>query len=345
MLAKLKRSGSLRERGVKVANPILAILIAFAMGGLLVMISGESPFATYQALLEGSFGSWTAIKNTVRYAIPILLLAYSFSLCDRCGYFNISHESQIYSAVLTMSVISETMKGAPSWLRLLLMMVGACLAGAVACIIPALARFKLGISEVVVGVMLNYLMAFFAKHMIAFTFIAETQSSSIMSLPIPETIGALTILIGAIVVVVLYQFVLKKTIPGYRLTVVGKNPKFAEASGLPSMRILLSAAAIGGILTGLCAIGEMLGYYHIIYADFASNMGFNGMTAALIGGGGALGMLLGALLLGALRSGSVLLTVTTNVPSELVDCVQGFVMFFATINLIRPERWKRKKEG
>ena len=98
MLAKLKRSGSLRERGAKVANPILAILIAFAMGGLLVMISGESPFATYQALLEGSFGSWTAIKNTVRYAIPILLLAYSFSLCDRCGYFNISHESQIYSA-------------------------------------------------------------------------------------------------------------------------------------------------------------------------------------------------------------------------------------------------------
>lgn len=339
-LAKYK--SRLKRQAVRAANPILAIVIAFFMGGLLVTISGESPLATYRALLEGSFGSWTAIQNTVRYAIPILLLAYSFSLCDRCGYFNISHESQLYSAALAMSVISELMAGAPSWLRLLCMMLGACLAGAAACMLPAMARFKLGVSEVVVGVMLNYLMAYLTKHMIAFSFIAQKGASSIMSKAIPESIGALAILLLAIAVIVLYQFVLKRTIPGYRLTVVGKNRKFAEASGLPVMRIMLTAAAIGGALTGLCAIGEMLGYYHIIYADFAANMGYNGMTAALLGGGGPIGMLLGALLLGALRSGSVLLTVTTNVPSELIDCVQGFVMFFATISIIRPSRFKRR---
>lgn len=338
------KTGNLWDRGLKIANPVLAILIAFFMGGLLVMISGDSPLETYRALLKGSFGSWTAVTNTVRYTIPILLLAYSFSICNRCGYFNISHESQLYSSVLAMSIISVATEGAPSWLRLILMILGACLAGAVACIIPALARFKLGVSEVVVGVMLNYLMANLTKHMIAFSFIAQPSGASIMSLPIPESIGAVTILVSAVVVVLAYQFILKKTIPGYRLTVVGKNPKFADACGLPSMKVLLSAAAVGGILTAICAIGEMLGYYHIIYPDFAADMGFNGMTAALIGSGGAIGMLLGAVLLGALRSGSVLLTVITNVPSELVDCVQGFVMFFATINLIRPERWKQRRQ-
>lgn len=332
---------ALQEKLLKALNPILAILIAFLMGGLMVLISGDSPLKTYAALIKGSFGSWTAIRNTVRYSIPILLLAYSFSLCNRCGYFNISHESQLYSAALAMSIVSELTHGLPSWLRLILMILAACLASAGACLIPALAKFKLGINEVVVGVMMNYLMGYLTKHMIAFSFIAQEDASSIMSLPIPESIGAGSILVMAIAVVVIYQFVLKKTIPGYRLTVVGKNPTFAAASGLPSSKILLRAAAVGGLLTGLCAVGEMLGYYHIIYSDFAADMGFNGMTAALIGGNGAIGMLLGAILLGALRSGSVLLTVTTNVPSELVSCVQGFVMFFATVNLVRPGRRKR----
>lgn len=332
----------LKNAAVELGNPVLAIIIAFFMGGLMVMISGDSPMETYAALLKGSFGSMGAIKNTVRYTIPIVLLAYSFSICNRCGYFNISHESQMYSASLAMVMVSEWTHGLPSWLRILLMMLSSCIAAAVACLIPALAKFKMGVSEVVVGVMMNYLMAYLTKHMIAFTFIAQPGSTSIMSLPIQETIGAVGITISTIAIIVLYQFILKKTIPGYRLTIVGKNQLFAASSGLPSMRVLLSSAIVGGVLTGICAIGEMLGYYHIVYADFAVDIGFNGMTAALLGGHNAVGMVFGALLLGALKSGSVLLTVVTSVPSELVDCVKGFVMFFATISLIRPDRWKKK---
>lgn len=288
---------------VKASNSILAIVIAFIMGGLMVMISGDSPFETYAALLQGSFGSFTSLQNTIRYTIPIILLAFSFSLCDRCGYFNISQESQMYSAALAMVIVSETTMGLPSWLRLILMMVASCSASAVACLIPALAKFKLGVSEVVVGVMMNYLMAYLSKHMIAFSFIAHQGTSSIMSYEIPERIGSVSILITTILIVVIYQIILKRTIPGYRLTVVGKNPTFAEANGIPSMKVMLVSAAMGGVLVGICAIGEMLGYYHIIYADFAANIGFNGMTSALLGGGGPIGMVLGALLLGALKRG------------------------------------------
>lgn len=328
---------------MKLGNPILAIIIAFIMGGLMVLISGDSPFQTYAALLKGAFGNWTAIQNTIRYTIPIVLLAYSFSLCSQCGYFNISQESQIYGAALAMVMVSELTHALPSWARLVLIMIAACIAAAIACVVPALAKFKLGVSEVVVGVMLNYLMAYLTKHMIAFSFIAQPGSSSIMSLPIPESIGAGTITLCAVVIVILYQFVLKKTIPGYRLLIVGQNQKFATASGLPSMRVLLSSAVVGGILAGICAIGEMMGYYHIIYSDFANGIGFNGMTAALLGGHNAIGMFAGALLLGALKSGSVMLTIITDVPSELVDCVQGFVMFFATISLFHTGGWPRKK--
>ncbi len=340
---KAELRNKMRAELLRIGNPLLAIMIAFLMGGLMVTISGDSPLDTYRTLLKGAFGSVSAIRNTIRYSVPIVLLAYSFSICNRCGYFNISHEAQLYSSVLAMSIVSELTKGFPSLVRLILMMMAACLAGAVTCMIPALAKFKLGVSEVVIGVMLNYLMAYLTKHMIAFSFIAEKGSSSIMSKEIPESIGFLFILISALCIIAVYQFILRKTIPGYQLTIVGKNAKFSTACGLPSMKILLRSAAIGGILTGICAIGEMLGYYHIIYADFAADMGFNGMTAALIGADGAIGMCFGAVLLGALRSGSVLMTVVSSVPAELIDCIQGFVMFFATLNLIRPGK-KRKMQ-
>ena len=326
----------------KVINSVLAIIIAFFMGGLMVLLSGDSPVETYTVLLKGSFGSWSAVKNTIRYSIPVVLLAYSFSICNQCGYFNISHESQMYSASLAMVMVSELTQGCPSWIRMILMMVAACTASVVACLIPAVAKFGLGVSEVVVGVMMNYLMAYFTKHMIAFSFIAQPGSSSIMSLPVKESIGAVSITVSTVLIVILYQFVMKRTIPGYRLSIVGRNPLFAKASGLPSMKILLSSAVVGGLLTGICAIGEMLGYYHIIYSDFAADIGFNGMTAALLGAHNAIGMLLGSLLLGALKSGSVLLTVVTSVPAELVDCVKGFVMFFATVTFIRSDTLKRK---
>ncbi len=329
-------------RNRKVINSVLAIMIAFIMGGLMVLLSGDSPLETYSVLLKGSFGSLNALKNTIRYSIPVVLLAYSFSVCNQCGYFNISHESQMYSASLAIVMVSELTQGWPSWLRLILMMAAACMASIAACMIPAAAKFGLGVSEVVVGVMMNYLMAYLTKHMIAFSFIAQPGSSSIMSLPVSESVGAVSITVSTVVIILLYQFVMKKTIPGYRLSVVGRNPLFANASGLPSMRIMLSSAVVGGLLTGICAIGEMLGYYHIIYSDFAVDIGFNGMTAALLGAQNAIGMLLGSLLLGALKSGSVLLTVVTSVPAELVDCVKGFVMFFATVTFIRSDVWMRK---
>ncbi len=321
---------------LKACNSIVAIIIAFIMGGLMVLISGDNPLEAYGALLQGAFGSVVSLRNTIRYTIPIIIIAYSFALTDKCGFFNISQESQMYGAALAMVMVSQLTLSLPSGIRIILMAASAIIASSLLCILPAIIKFKLGVSEVVVGVMMNYLMSFLSKHMIAYSFIAEKGTSSIMSKAIPEEMGFWSISILIVILVVIYQIVMKQTVPGFRLRVVGQNPVFAEASGIKSMKVMLTSAAFAGGLIGICAISEMLGYYHLIYSDFALNVGFNGMTAALLGNGGAIGMILGALLLGALKSGSVLLSVITTVPTELVDCVQGFVMFFATITIFKP---------
>lgn len=325
-----------------IANPVLAVVIAFVMGGLMVMVSGDSPIRAYSIILNGAFGSPQGIVNTVKFSIPMLLLAFSFSICRYCGYFNIGQDAQVYSAAIAIGIVSQFVQSLPVWLQMILMILAACITSAAVCLLPAIAKFKLGANEIVIGVMLGYLMISLLDHLLKYSFIGDQTKSTLMSKPVAGSIPMTFFVILVLIVVIAYMFILKKTVPGYRLQIIGKNPQFARASGLPSTKIIFTSAILGGILSGLAACGEIFGSYNVIYSQFAANFGFNGMIVALIGNGSPIGMLLGSTMLGALRSGSSSLTVATNVPSEIVECVQGFVIFFASVSLLRPSA-KRKK--
>ncbi len=324
-----------RQKVSSLCNPVIAVLIAFLASGLVVMISGGDPIEAYAAIAKGAFGSAVSIRNTLRYTFPILLLALSFCLCDRCGYFNIGQEGQMYGAVLAICWIQRLFGNAPTPLLMALMILGAMLAAGIMALIPALLKFILHINEVVIAILLNNIILSLLNYMLLYSGIASSGTSVPMSLDISPTISLAVILVAVLVVLAIYALVLKNTVPGFRLRMVGKNVDFAKASGLHTMRLMLVVSLLGGALAGLAATGEVLGVYHKVYNAYADGMGFMGMTAALIGKGSAFGMLLGALLLGALQSGAVNLSVMTDTPAEMVLVVRGFVMLLATINILQ----------
>lgn len=281
-LSKLKP-----EKLMRLCDPIVAVLVAFVASGLVVVISGGNPLEAYAAIAKGAFGSATSFRNTLRYTFPILLLALSFNLCDKCGYFNIGQEGQMYASVLVICWIQRLLGDLPQPLLMLLMIVGAMAAGGLVSLIPAALKFLLNINEVVVAILIAY------------------------------------------------ALILRSTVPGFRLRMIGMNPAFARSSGLHTMKSMLIVAVLGGALAGLAASGEILSVYHETYSAYADGMGFTSMTAALIGRGSAVGMLLGSLLLGALSGGAVNLSISTDTPAEMVLVVRGFVMLFATVSLLQ----------
>ena len=337
-----------REKILAAADPVVAIVLAFVCGGLMVLISGNDPLEAYRLIAKGAFGSAKGINNTIRYALPMILLAFSFTICDKCGYFNIGQEAQVYCAAIAMAVVSRAVQGQPLVLQMLLMAVVGCLASMLMCIVTAVMHFKYGASEIVIGVMLNYLMAQLLQHLLKFSFIGDQTKSTLMSKPIPGYLPQTVLIVVVALIVIGYEVFLKRTVPGYSLQIVGKNPRFAQASGLDAMKIIYSSAAVGGLLSGFVACGELFGYYDVIYANFADGFGFYGMTVALIGGGQPVGMLIGGILLGALRSGSAMLDVFTSVPSEIINCVQGFVMLLSSISIFKAfgrVRTRRERKG
>ena len=342
----LNREDRIR-RLIRILNPVLAILVAFIAAGLVVSISGDSPLEAYSALLRGAFGSKSGILNTVRYTVPIVLLSFSFSLCQRCGYFNIGQEGQMYAAATVAAFVSRAMEGTPLFLRMIVIICAACVASGIVTLIPAVLKTLLGINEIVVAVMMNYIFSLFSSWSLLYSGIADKNASMPKSLPIPEQISQAGLVVAMLAIVLLYQFILHRTTIGYQLRITGQNNQFARASGLSPKRIIFTAAFVAGLLSGLAAVGEILGVYHIVYDGFAAGMGYNGMTATLIGQHNPLGIFLGATVLGALQSGSVLLSIDTSVSAEMVQVVQGFVMFFATVNIIRysVRRSAARKEG
>lgn len=323
-----------RMQVLKSFAPVLAILFAFLMGGLVVLISKGDPLVTYVTLFRGAFGSKAGLENTIRYTLPILLLALSFSICARCGYFNIGQDGQIVSAAVMVTWLATLLKGLNEDVSVALLIIAAAIVGGLVALLPALFKLWLGVNEVVIAVLLNYLIGLFSTYLLTNPPIGDTDSSTIMSIVIEPKLGGMAIIVMVMMILLVYSFVLSRTVSGFRLRMVGLNRKFAETSGINPTRITIVSALIGGALAGLMAAGELLGDYHIMYDGFAVGLGSNGIIAALIGQHNPIGMILSSLVLGSLQSGSVLLAVATDVPAEIVQVVQGFVMLFATINFI-----------
>ncbi len=76
--------------------PLIAVVAAFIVGGILILLIGDNPFTAY-ALLFSSALSWpVGIGYTLFYATPLIFTGLAVALAFRCGLLNIGAEGQLY---------------------------------------------------------------------------------------------------------------------------------------------------------------------------------------------------------------------------------------------------------
>jgi simple sugar transport system permease protein len=116
---------------------------------------------------------------------------------------------------------------------------------------------------------------------------------------------------------------------GYGLRVVGANPDAAGYAGIDQGRRIIVAMAISGALAAGIAVNELLGAQNKLILNFTGGAGFTGIAVALMGRNHPLGVLLAALLFGALAQGGAELAFEMpELPRETVLVVQGLVILF-----------------
>ena len=337
--------------------PLIAVVAALIVGGIVVMIIGDSPIQTYR-LMFGSAFSWPdGIGYTLFNATPLIFTGLAVAVAFRCGLLNIGAEGQLYVAAFAAAwvgmkfgnpdpgntVISQ-FAHLPAVILVPLCCLAAVLAGAVWGGIPGLLKAKFGSHEVINTIMLNFiavaLVSYFTQYHYKIPGDAILQTAPISGsahiarlgkfIPgLPERIPLNLAFILAILACIFVYVLLWKTKWGYEIRATGQNPSAAEYGGISIRKQIILAMAISGGLAGMVGINEVLGYRYRYYDGFSDNYGFVGIAVALLGRNHPVGVFLAAILFAILLRGGIFVDAyTVHVSKDIVAMLQGIVIVF-----------------
>ena len=330
-----------------VLGPILAVLVAFIAGAVVMLVSGHDPIAAYVALLDGAFNGRRAIAETLVYTSPLILGGLAFAIAYRASLFNIGIEGQLVIGGLAAGVVGASDLGLPVALHLPLAIIAAAIAGGIWGAIPGALRAFTGAHEVITTIMLNYL----AYRLINYTIQslgnwlpvnAQTQATErvLSSAELPIILESTRLHAGILVALgcaILLWFVLFRTSFGYKVRMVGLSRGAANYSGISWRGVFVVSMAISGLLAGLAGAGEALGL-HGRHLAVPPGYGFTAIAVGLVGRNHPLAIIPSALLFGALNAGATAMQSDAGVSPEIVLVLQGLVILavaaFAAANRI-----------
>jgi simple sugar transport system permease protein len=332
--------------------PLIAVVAAFFVGGIIVALIGDDPIETYK-LLIGSALSWPdGIGYTLFYATPLIFTGLALAVAFRCGLLNIGAEGQLIVAAFATAWVCITFANLSAWLLIPLACLTAILSGAVWGAVPGILKARFGSHEVINTIMMNFIAAGLVSALTQSYYkvqgdpILETQPIGNQALTppgsnahiprlgqflpgLPERIPLNIAFLLALLACVLVYVFLWRTKWGYEIRATGANPSAAEYGGISVRKQIMLAMAVSGGLAGMVAINEVLGYRYRYYHGFSPGYGFTGIAVALLGRNHPLGVLLAALLFGALIRGGLFVDIfTEHVSKDLVMVLQALVILF-----------------
>ena len=348
--------------------PLIAVIAAFIVGGIVVWIIGDSPLETYRLLLGSAFSWPDGIGYTLFNATPLIFTGLAVAVAFRCGLLNIGAEGQLYVAAFATAwvgikfggisivnpgsgqVLSSPIANLPAPVLLPLCCIVAIAAGAIWGGIPGLLKARFGSHEVINTIMLNFiavaLLSYFTQYHFKIPGDAIMQTAQISpsaNLPtlgrfipgLPVRIPLNIAFIFAVIACILVYIFLWKTKWGYELRATGANPSAAEYGGISIRKQIILAMAISGGLAGMVGINEVLGYRHRYYDGFSDNYGFVGIAVALLGRNHPVGVFLAAILFAILLRGGIFVDAyTVHVSKDIVDMLQGIVIVFVAAEAV-----------
>ena len=340
--------------------PLLAVIAAFVVGGVIVLLIGDNPFVTYYHMIGNSFGSLNDIGYTLFIATPLIFTGLAVAVAFRCGLLNIGAEGQLYVAAFATAWVGIKFGGVvvtifgkqedwswyslPSVLLVLLCVATAITAGAIWGAIPGILKAKFGSHEVINTIMLNFiavaLVSYFTQYYYKIPGDPIMQTAEIgqaariprisQYIPgMPDFVPLSVAFLLAILMCVLVYIFLWKTKWGYELRAVGENPSAAEYGGISPKKQIIIAMTISGGLAGMVAIGEVLGYRYSYYDGFSDGWGFLGIAVALLGRNHPLGIFIAAVFFAVLKRGEIFVDIETRfVSKDLVEVLQAIIIIF-----------------
>lgn len=308
--------------------PLTAVGLSLMVGMVLILPTGENPIAVYATWFEAGFGcrgsgGQCALLTTAQYATPLMLSGLAAMVAFRAGLISIGQFGQMLLGAGATTFLAVSLPELPL-LRLVLALLGGCIAGAIWGLIPGMLKAFLNIPEVIVTLLMNPIAIALVSPVSWWRIPTSAQLMPLV--PTTKLSGALFVALAAALVSYLYLW---QRSEGLALRMAGEAPTFAHYAGLLPRSATVWAMTWSGALAGLAGSLEVLGVHYRFVSNFSSIDQFDGITVSLLGQLHPLGVVVSAFLLGGLRLGALTgLQLQTTVPRELGNATIALMMIF-----------------
>jgi simple sugar transport system permease protein len=284
-------------------------------------------------------------------ATPLIFTGLAAAVAFRAHFYNIGAEGQLYLGALAAVAIGGGAIPAPAIVLFPLMIVGAMAAGALLLLVPALAKTRLGVDEVVTTLLLNFVALLFVSMMLDGPMKDPTAMGWPQSVPILPGVefGKLlersrvhSGLILAVVLSLVLWVVNARTTFGYEMRAVGANATAARFAGISVSSVMVKTALLSGALAGLAGVGEVAGRAGYLTLDMSPGYGYSGIVIAMLAGLNPLAVVLAAMFVAGVIVGADSMSRAVGVPTYLADVIVAvslLSMLVATMLARYKVRW------
>jgi simple sugar transport system permease protein len=331
------------------AVPVLSIILAMVIGGIILLFSGNNPFEAYAALIKGSFGSAAAFGRTLEKATPLIFGGLAVAFAFKAGLFNIGGQGQLLIGAIVAAYVGFAFDGMPFIIHMPLALIAGAVAGGLYGAIAGALKAYTGAHEVITTIMLNYVAINLTDYLSDGPWkdegiIARTPAV-LESAAIPSW-GFLPFgFVLAVLAAIATWYLVYRTTFGYAIRTTGINPNAAQYAGIKVSQIIILTMGISGFLAGMGGAVETLGVIGRYQPGFNLGLGFDGITIALLAKTNPLGVIPAAILIGAMQAGSSQMQFSAGVPFQIIDVIQALILFFVSADIIVRKLFRMRDTG
>lgn len=331
-----------------VVRRLAPLVVAVAVFLLIVVLLRLPVLEVVTGLFRGSVGSTTALVQTARWFVPILLLSLGAVVSFRAGYFNAGGLGQYYMGAIGATYVATTWLSGPGPIVIVVSIVTGMIFGALWSLIPGVLRVVWGAYEVITTIMLNFVATLFLLYLVSGPLQDPTVSSGLVTssrtlepqFRISSSTELAPIMLSiAAAAFVLVWFVVHKTRFGILSGIAGRNAVVLQWQGVNVTRVGLQSFAITGALSGLAGSMEILGPSGRLVAGFSPEIGNTGMIVAFVGGLTVVGALIGSVFFASLTAASFSLPVFVGIPAATIVVLNGLVAILVSAHF----EWRRRR--
>jgi ABC-type uncharacterized transport system permease subunit len=333
---------------MRTANLTAAVFLSAIVAGIVALLAatGFDVSRAASALVSGSFGSWYAIgSGTLIRATPLLLTGLAVAIAFRAGVLNIGAEGQFLVGAAAATAVALSVASVPRAIAVpFVLMIGA-IAGASWAGIAAILRARFHVLEVISTILLNFIAASLLSYLVRGPMQEPTHIYP-QTLTIPKAaqlprFGVTTRLhvgfaIAALACIVSW-WLIRYTAGGFRLRAVGANPRAARTAGqIDVERVTMRAFLVSGAFAGLAGAIEVCGVTYALYENISPGYGYTAIAVALLARLDAAGVVITAIVFGALEAGGSAMQRDAGVPSVVVSVIEaGIILSLVVFQRVR----------